>query len=119
MGYTGGPMTEAMYYILLSLLCPSHGYRLMQAVGEVSGGRVKMGPGTLYGVLARLEEDGLILRLSRTGDRRKTYALTPAGRQALQTEYDRLQAMVQDLQRMTGGKSPCDCTDETEKEGPR
>lgn len=110
MGYTGGPMTEAMYYILLALLQPSHGYRLMQAVSEVSGGRVKTGPGTLYGVLARLEADGLILQLSRWGARRKTYALTPAGRQALAEEYRRLQGMVRDLQRMTGGADPADWT---------
>ncbi len=100
MGYTGGPMTEAMYYVLLALLEPSHGYRLMQAVGEVSGGRVKMGPGTLYGVLSRLEEDGLIRRLPDRVTRRKTYELTPDGREALFTEYHRLEEMIRDMKRM-------------------
>ena len=45
------PMTEAMYYLLLALTRPAHGYRLMQQVNEASGGRVRMGPGTLYGLL--------------------------------------------------------------------
>ena len=54
------PMTEAMYYILLSLLRPSHGYGMMQRVKELSGGRLEMGPGTLYGVLARMNREGLI-----------------------------------------------------------
>ena len=103
MGYTGGPMTEAMYYVLLALLEPSHGYRLMQAVGEVSNGRVKMGPGTLYGVLSRLEEDGLIRRLPDRITRRKTSELTPDGREALFSEYHRLQEMIRDMQRMRGG----------------
>ena len=103
MGYTGGPMTEAMYYVLLALLEPSHGYRLMQAVGEVSNGRVKMGPGTLYGVLSRLEEDGLIRRLPDRITRRKTYELTPDGREALFSEYHRLQEMIRAMQRMRGG----------------
>lgn len=103
MSYDGGPMTEAMYYILLALLEPGHGYRLMQAVGEVSGGRVKMGPGTLYGALARLEEDGLICRVGERDTRRKTYALTEAGRAALDAEAARLRLMLADLSRMKGG----------------
>ena len=103
MSYDGGPMTEAMYYILLALLEPGHGYRLMQAIGEVSGGRVKMGPGTLYGALSRLEEDGLICRVGEREARRKTYALTEAGRAALAAEAARLRAMLADLSRMEGG----------------
>ncbi|WHT49417.1 hypothetical protein QNH10_07720 [Sporosarcina thermotolerans] len=44
MTYTGGPMTEAMYYVLLALLNPNHGYQLMHSISEVSDGRIKMGP---------------------------------------------------------------------------
>ena len=103
MSYDGGPMTEAMYYILLALLEPGHGYRLMQAIGGVSGGRVKMGPGTLYGALSRLEEDGLICRVGERDARRKTYALTESGRAALAAEAARLRSMLADLARMEGG----------------
>jgi len=89
------PMTEAMYYILLALINPNHGYQLMAAIQRVSNGRIKMGPGTLYGVLTRLQKDNLIEILNDDG-RRKTYAITKEGRAALRVEYKRLQDMIQD-----------------------
>ncbi|MFP7298323.1 PadR family transcriptional regulator [Neobacillus niacini] len=95
MAYSGGPMTEAMYYVLLALMNPNHGYQLMQAVTEVSNGRITMGPGTLYGVLSRMQKDSLI-SLAEDDGRRKTYRITPSGEQALRTEYTRLKAMIQD-----------------------
>ncbi len=95
MAYNGGPMTEAMYYVLLALMHPNHGYQLMHAITEVSNGRVKMGPGTLYGVLARMQKDGLI-SLAEDDGRRKTYEITPEGEHALREEYGRLKSMIQD-----------------------
>lgn len=95
MKYTGGPMTEAMYYVLLTLMNPSHGYGLMNEITEVSNGRVNMGPGTLYGVLARMQKEGLIV-LTEDNGRRKTYAITTKGEQALRTEYSRLLALIKD-----------------------
>lgn len=95
MPYSYGPMTEAMYYVLLALMNPNHGYQLMNAVKEVSQGRVQMGPGTLYGVLTRMQGDGLIRIIADDG-RRKTYAITKAGKEALKIEYDRLLALVHD-----------------------
>lgn len=90
-----GPMTEAMYYILLALLRPGHGYGMMQRIKELSGGRLEMGPGTLYGVLSRMDREGLITFIGAEG-RRKNYAITDAGRQALTAEYERLKRMVAD-----------------------
>lgn len=90
-----GPMTEAMYYILLSLLKPGHGYGMMQRIKELSNGRLVMGPGTLYGVLSRMNKEGLIVPLGADG-RRKNYAITEAGREALLLEYRRLKCMVAD-----------------------
>jgi DNA-binding PadR family transcriptional regulator len=95
MTYSGGPMTEAMYYVLLALMNPSHGYKLMREIAEVSRGRVHMGPGTLYGVLTRMQKDGLI-RLDTDDGRRKVYRITQSGIAALRLEYVRLQAMVRD-----------------------
>lgn len=95
MPYNGGPMTEAMFYILLALMNPGHGYMLMNAVSEISGGRVQMGPGTLYGVLTRMQKDGLIIIKNDDG-RRKVYEITEAGKNALRAEYERLEAMVAD-----------------------
>ena len=95
MSYNGGPMTEAMYYVLLALMRPNHGYQLMQAITEVSRGRLKMGPGTLYGVLSRMQKDGLIV-LSNDDGRRKTYEITQQGEHALRLEYERLKALIID-----------------------
>ena len=89
------PMTEATFYILLALLRPGHGYGIMQRVKEISGGRVQVGPGTLYGVLNRMRKDGLAT-LETKEERRKIYALTSAGRQALEQERERLRRMVED-----------------------
>lgn len=91
------PMTEAMYYILLSLEQPVHGYGMMRRIRELSHDRVKMGPGTLYGVLTRMRQDGWIEQIEAEGDaRRKTYVLTTLGRQELLAEYRRLQKLVSD-----------------------
>lgn len=88
-------MTEAMYYLMLAMRTPAHGYLLMAKVSEISHGRVTMGPGTLYGLLRKLENNGLIL-LEESEGRRKVYRLTSAGEAALRAEYGRLQAMVLD-----------------------
>lgn len=90
-----GPMTEATYYILLALLKPGHGYGMMQRIRELSGGRLEMGPGTLYGVLSRMNREGLITFTGENG-RRKNYAITEAGKASLLTEYDRLKHLVAD-----------------------
>lgn len=90
-----GPMTEAMYYILLALLRPGHGYGMMQRIRELSGGRLVMGPGTLYGALSRMNKEGLIVLTGEDG-RRKNYAITEAGKTALLLEYRRLKRLVED-----------------------
>lgn len=89
------PMTEAAYYILLSLLRPGHGYGMMRRIKELSGGRLEMGPGTLYGVLSRMSREGLIVLTGEEG-RRKNYAITGRGKAALLAEYGRLRRLVAD-----------------------
>ena len=89
------PMTEAMYYILLALLKPGHGYGMMQRIRELSGGRLEMGPGTLYGVLSRMNREGWIV-LTGEECRRKTYAITEAGKNALLAEYGRIKRLAED-----------------------
>lgn len=88
-----GPMTEAMYYVLLSLAHPAHGYAMMQQIRTLSHGRVQMGPGTMYGLLSKMQTEGWIV-LEESDGRRKTYALTEAGRAALLAEYERLQCLI-------------------------
>ena len=84
-----------MYYILLALLKPGHGYGMMQRIRELSGGRLEMGPGTLYGVLSRMNREDWILLTGEEG-RRKTYAITEAGKNALLAEYGRIKRLAED-----------------------
>lgn len=90
------PLTEATYYILLSMIEPIHGYKLMQNVEEMTEGKVKLGPGTLYGATSKLVKDGLIKQVSTEEERRKSYKLTELGRQILKLEYERLKSQVRD-----------------------
>lgn len=86
------PLTEATYYIMLTLIEPLHGYGVMQRVEQISHGTVKVGPGTLYGAFASLEKEGLI-KMVKEEERRKCYQLTDAGRQVLLGQIDRLEIM--------------------------
>jgi DNA-binding PadR family transcriptional regulator len=87
------PLTEATYYILLALVKPLHGYGIMQRVEEISAGMVKLGPGTLYGALSNLQNEGLI-EMIREGDRRKIYLLTDKGKRVLKNQVKRLELML-------------------------
>lgn len=88
-------LTEPMYYILLALLQECCGVDIMGKVKELSKGRVTVGPGTLYAMLSKFEENGIIRRTAEEG-RRKSYIITEAGKKMLRKEYDRLNMMVQD-----------------------
>lgn len=98
------PMSEAMYYIMLALTESLHGYAIMEKVRELSGGRIEMGPGTLYGILKRLQKDDWIELVAADG-RRKVYKMTAIGREALRKEFNRLKMMVEDgSSRVKGGE---------------
>jgi len=85
------PLTPAVFHILLALADgPLHGYGIMQAVELSAASEPPMGPGTIYGSLQRMEEAGLVKELSRSDDRRRVFALQPAGRRALAVEAERL-----------------------------
>ena len=86
-------LTEPMFFILLALIKPMHGYEIMQTVSAVSKNRVKIGAGTLYALLTRFENAGIVLQVSDDG-RRKTYSLTEKGRELLDREYDRLHETI-------------------------
>ena len=96
-------LTEQMYYVLLALTEERHGYGVMQYAAQLTGGRVNIGAGTLYALLARFEEEGLI-RLTGERDNRKYYRLTEAGRGVLEQEYDRLRRQVADGARVLRGE---------------
>lgn len=86
-------LTEAAYYILLSLYEPLHGYGIMQKVAAMSHGRVQLGAGTLYGALNTLVERGWISEGAQY-DRKKEYLITPWGQTAIETEMARLTELL-------------------------
>ena len=91
----GFALTEATYYILLSLVRPRHGYGIMQLTEELSGGRVHLAAGTLYGALNALSTKGWIIQLPSDEDsRRKEYRLTEKGLQVLRVEVERLRELA-------------------------
>ena len=94
-------LTEQMFYVLLSLSRERHGYGIMQYVSEMTGGRLKIGAGTLYALLARFEGEGLILQTGGQ-ESRKYYILTAAGREVLEEELERLRRRVEDGERVLG-----------------
>ena len=97
-------LTEGVYYILLSLLTPRHGYGIMQNVEILSNGRVRLAAGTLYGALNTLLERGWIRSLPGAEDsRKKEYELLPSGREALQGEIERLRELLRSAEKSMGG----------------
>ena len=94
MNTTNNALTEAVYYILLALVEPMHGYGIMQQTTALSNGRVRLSAGTLYGALASLLEKGWIEQLPEEG-RKKDYRVTPAGREVLEMEILRLAELLE------------------------
>lgn len=95
-------LTPVVYHTLLALSgAPMHGYGLSREVARVTGGRVRMGPGTLYGTLQRLHDAGWVERTDEVessgshAERRRYYRLTGAGRSALRSEARRLAQAVE------------------------
>lgn len=89
-------LTESTYYILLSLYTPQHGYGIMQRTEQLSGGRIRLAAGTLYGALSALTEKGWIMPLPvKEESRKKEYKLTEMGLTVLKNELGRLQQLVE------------------------
>ena len=91
------PLTEPVFLVLLSLAeQPRHGYSILKDVESMSGGRVLLSTGTLYGALQRLLADGWIERVQEddTPRDRRTYRLTARGRRNLQIEIERMRSLT-------------------------
>ncbi|MFU8773775.1 MAG: PadR family transcriptional regulator, partial [Anaerolineales bacterium] len=94
------PLTEATFFILLSLAPgPKHGYGIMQEVELLSDGRLKLSTGTLYGGIKRLLEIGWIEKVEHPEEgapprERRLYQLTDIGRSILKAETERMQQLV-------------------------
>lgn len=86
------PMTETAFYILLSLTEPRHGYGIIKQVEELTNGRLKLGSGTIYGTLTKMQKDEMITIFA--DERRKTiYEVTAIGKQVMRVEMARLKEL--------------------------
>ena len=86
------PMTETAFYILLCLRQPNHGYGIVQQAERLTGGEIRLAPGTMYGSLSKMEKDGVI-RFVREEEKRKIYELSELGRTLLDAEIRRIERL--------------------------
>lgn len=102
------PLTEAVYYILLSLQTPMHGYGIMQNVNKLTNGRLNLGAGTLYGAINALLAKNFIKECktenSKRGPQKKEYIITDLGLNVLKTELCRLEELTKNGKKILGGE---------------
>ncbi|MGD2069899.1 MAG: PadR family transcriptional regulator [Gemmatimonadota bacterium] len=104
------PLTPVVFHILVALSADvRHGYDVARRVEDATDGAIRMGPGTLYGSLRRMQDDGLIAEADDPGregahaDRRRYYRVTERGRAALSAETARLARAVELARSALGG----------------
>ncbi len=104
-GRDRGPLTEPMYYVLMSFLRGEMcGTEITEFVARKTGGRVRLGPGTLYTLLSKFQQEKLI-RETQVDGRRRTYQITSRGRAAFLEEMERLRACLRDGEEQAGQPS--------------
>ena len=91
-------LTEQMFYILLCLKDECCGMDIMSRADQLTGGRVRVGPGTLYNLLEQFAEAGFICQ-TRVEGRRRSYILTEKGHAVLEEEYRRICNLASDYRR--------------------
>lgn len=98
-------LTEAVYYILLSLCSPLHGYGIMQKVEALSDGRVRLAAGTLYGAINTMLEKGWLAALpGEKNSRKKEYIITELGKTVVNEELNRLKELVRNGEELLEAK---------------
>lgn len=99
------PLTEAVYYILLSIQTPLHGYGIMQNIEKLSDGRVSLAAGTLYGAISTMLEKGWITAVpGEKGSRKKEYQITQLGKEIVEAEMCRLEELLKNGKVVMRGK---------------
>lgn len=88
------PMTETAFYILLSLTKPRHGYGIIKHVEEITDNRIRLGSGTVYGTLTKMQRDAIIM-VYADEKRKKTYEITSIGKKLINEEIARLKELHQ------------------------
>lgn len=96
------PLTEAAYYILLAVRKPNHGYGIIQEVERLTGGRVVLGAGTLYGAIQTLQKKGWIriYSVDTESRRKKEYLITDLGKEVFGAERARLEELLKNAKLM-------------------
>lgn len=96
------PLTEALYYILLAVRKPNHGYGIVQEVEDMTKGRVVLGPGTLYGAIQSMEKKGWISIYSEdtSSRKKKEYLITDLGKSVFAEEKSRLEELLENAKYM-------------------
>ena len=94
------PLTPQTFYVMISLRKERYGYAIMQDVEKLTSERMQLGPGTLYGILTKLENSHLIAPSDgNSTSRRKNYQLTSLGIEVVLLEFERLEKMVNNTQK--------------------
>ena len=96
------PLTEALFYILLTVRTPNHGYGIIQNISEMTEGRVILGPGTLYGAINSMLTKGWISLYGEDKESRKKkeYLITNKGKEVFQNEVKRLGELIKNSKKM-------------------
>lgn len=96
------PLTEALFYILIAVRTPNHGYGIIQDISDMTKGRLILGPGTLYGAINSILSKGWIKLYSEDKESRKKkeYVITEQGKAVLQNEIERLNELVDNAKKM-------------------
>ena len=91
------PLTEAVFYILLTLRKPIHGYGIIQEVQELTNGRLTLGAGTLYGAIQTLQKKDWIqiYSVDTESRKKKEYIITDRGKEVFREEQRRLKELLQ------------------------
>lgn len=96
------PLTEALFYILLAVRRPNHGYGIIQEISEMTNSRVTLGPGTLYGAINSMLSKGWLSLYSEDKESRKKkeYLITNAGKEIFRIEVKRLNELLKNAEKM-------------------
>ena len=97
------PLTEPMFYVLMALYNqPSFGKEIVEFISDITEGAVNLGPGTLYTILGRFEENSLIQEIAVEG-RKRSYRITGVGIKTFEAELERLQRVLDNANTVKGG----------------
>jgi DNA-binding PadR family transcriptional regulator len=99
------PLTEALYYILLAVRTPNHGYGIIQDISDMTEGRLNLGAGTLYGAINSMQLKGWLRLYSEDKESRKKkqYLITEQGKEIFNNEVKRLNELVGNSKKMNEG----------------